>query len=148
MIKVCKFYGKLSGLLKAYVQLYNLHQWYNFSQNFQHVLFLNKSLLSIYLPTYLPIYLSIYHCCSHLEHWASVKRFVSLQFLNLRQSVGPLGRRISPSKGRYLHTEQYKQNKRKHPCLEWIWTHDPSVRVSEDISCLWLRGHCDRLTYI
>jgi hypothetical protein len=26
----------------------------------------------------------IYSCCSHLEHRASVKRFVSLQFLNLR----------------------------------------------------------------
>jgi hypothetical protein len=29
----------------------------------------------------------------------------SLQFLNLRQSVGLLGRGISPSQGRYLHTE-------------------------------------------
>jgi hypothetical protein len=32
-----------------------------------------------------------YYCCSQLEHKASVKRFVSLQFLNLRQSVGLLG---------------------------------------------------------
>jgi hypothetical protein len=44
-----------------------------------------------------------YSCCSHLEHRASVKRFVSIQFLNLRQSVGLLGRGISPSQGRYLH---------------------------------------------
>jgi hypothetical protein len=41
-------------------------------------------------------------CCSHLEHTASVKRFVSLRFLNLRHSVGLLGRVISPSQGRYL----------------------------------------------
>jgi hypothetical protein len=31
-----------------------------------------------------------------------VKRFVSLQFLNLRHSVVLLGRVISPSQGRYL----------------------------------------------
>jgi hypothetical protein len=37
-----------------------------------------------------------------LEHRASVKRFVSLQFLNLRQAVGLLGREISPSQGRNL----------------------------------------------
>jgi hypothetical protein len=39
--------------------------------------------LSIYLSIYLSVYLSI--CCSHLEHRASVKRFVLLQFLNRRQ---------------------------------------------------------------
>jgi hypothetical protein len=37
-----------------------------------------------------------YSCWSHMEHRASVKRFVSLQFLNLRQSIGLLRRRISP----------------------------------------------------
>jgi hypothetical protein len=43
----------------------------------------------------------VYSCCSHLEHWAFVKRFVLLQFLNLRHLVGLLGRAISPSQGRY-----------------------------------------------
>jgi hypothetical protein len=44
-------------------------------------------------PTTLSSYFSlILSCCSHLEHRASEKRFVSLQFLNLRQSVGLLGR--------------------------------------------------------
>jgi hypothetical protein len=48
--------------------------------------------LSIYLPTQLLTYLPTYPptyiptCCSHLEHRASVKRFVSLQFLNLIDS--------------------------------------------------------------
>jgi hypothetical protein len=37
-----------------------------------------------------------------------VKRFVSLQFLNLRQSVGLLGRGISPWQGRYLTQTQNK----------------------------------------
>jgi hypothetical protein len=43
-----------------------------------------------------------FFCFSHLEHRTSVKRFVSLQFLNLTQSVRLLGRGISPSQGRYL----------------------------------------------
>jgi hypothetical protein len=33
----------------------------------------------------------VYSSCSHLEHRASVKRFISLQFLNLRHPVGLLG---------------------------------------------------------
>jgi hypothetical protein len=37
-----------------------------------------------------------------LEQRASVKRFVSLQFLNLRESVGLLRLRVSQSQGRYL----------------------------------------------
>jgi hypothetical protein len=48
----------------------------------------------------------VYSCSSHLEHRTSVKRFVSLQFLNLRLSVGLLGPVISPSQGRYLTRTQ------------------------------------------
>jgi hypothetical protein len=45
----------------------------------------------------------VYSCCSHLEHKTSVKRFVSLQFLNLvRYSVRLFERVISPSQIRYL----------------------------------------------
>jgi hypothetical protein len=51
-----------------------------------------------------------------LEHRASVKSLVSLQFLNLKQSVGLLRRGISPSQGRYLIQIQ---NKYRHACLEW-----------------------------
>jgi hypothetical protein len=40
--------------------------------------------LSLCLSTYLPIY----PCCSHLEHRESL--FVSVQFLNIGQSVGLL----------------------------------------------------------
>jgi hypothetical protein len=63
------------------------------------------------------------------------------------QSVGLLGRGISPSQGRYPHTEQHKQNKRTHiQALSGILTHDPCVLASEDSSCLRPRGHCDRLS--
>jgi hypothetical protein len=79
----------------------------------------------------------VYSCCSHLEPRASVKRFVLLQFLNVRHSVGLLGRVISPSQGRYLtHTDIQAST--------GIRTHDPNVQASEDSSCLRPRGHCDR----
>jgi hypothetical protein len=44
------------------------------------------------------------------------------QYLNAyTQSVGLAGKGISPSQGRYLHTEQHKHriNAYRHPCLEW-----------------------------
>jgi hypothetical protein len=87
--------------------------------------------------------LSIYSCCSQLVHRAFVKRFVSLQFLNLRQSVGLLGRGFSPSQSRYVHTNTEKTQTNIHTLIG-IRTHDPSVRESEDSSCLRLRGHCER----
>jgi hypothetical protein len=51
------------------------------------------------------------------------------------QSVGLLGRVISPSCGRYLHTGQHKHRINAHTnilALSGIRTHDPSVRASED----------------
>jgi hypothetical protein len=81
----------------------------------------------------------LYSCCSQLEHRASVKSFVSFQFLNLRQSLGLSGREISPSQGRYLHRTTQTQNKRRQTAihaLSGICTHDPSVRARKDISCL------------
>jgi hypothetical protein len=76
------------------------------------------------------------------EHWASVKRFVSLRFLNLRHSVRLLGRMISPSQGRYLTQTQNTDIN----ALSGIRNHDSSVRASEDSSCLRPHGHCDRQT--
>jgi hypothetical protein len=73
--------------------------------------------------------LVVYSCCSHLGHTASVKRFVLLQFLNLRHSVGLIGRVNSPSQGRYLTQTDIHAS-------SGIQTHDPSVRTSEDCSCL------------
>jgi hypothetical protein len=48
----------------------------------------------------------VYSCCSHLEHRTSMKRFFSLQFINLRHSVRLLGRVINPSQDRYLTQTQ------------------------------------------
>jgi hypothetical protein len=90
--------------------------------------------LHTYLPTYLPTYLSIYSCFSHLEHRASVKRFVSLQFFNLRYSVGLLGRGISPTLGHYL---------RKHR----IETHDPSHQEGKTIHTLYLAANVTSIMY-
>jgi hypothetical protein len=59
----------------------------------------------------------VYFCCFHLEHRASVKRFVSLQFLNLRHSVGLLGRVISPSECRYLTQTQIKHKQTSMPLV-------------------------------
>jgi hypothetical protein len=48
------------------------------------------------------------------------------------------------------HRTTQTQNKRIHTpnihALSGIPAHDPSVRASEDSSCLRPRGHCDRLT--
>jgi hypothetical protein len=46
---------------------------------------------------------------------------------------------ISQSQGLYLHTDI--------PALCVIRTHGPSLRASEDSSCLRTRGHCDRQSY-
>jgi hypothetical protein len=68
--------------------------------------------------------LSIYG--STALYWILTAFSVSSSFT---QSVGLLGRGISPSRGRYLHTGQHKHNK-GHTyinTLSGIGTHEPSV---------------------
>jgi hypothetical protein len=58
-----------------------------------------------------------------------------------------LGRVISPSQSRYLHTGQHKHRINAQMdiyALIGIRTHDLSLRASEDSSCPRPRGHCDR----
>jgi hypothetical protein len=70
------------------------------------------------LPARMTIFFFFFcSCCSHLKHGASVKRLVSLKFLNLRQSVGLLGRGISPSQGHYV---TQTQNKHKQTLMPWV----------------------------
>jgi hypothetical protein len=75
---------------------------------------------------------TVYNYCKHLQFlthiyffflWlyrplqtsaASMKFSVSLQLLNLEQSVGLLGRVISSSQGVYLHTNTEKRTQHKH----------------------------------
>jgi hypothetical protein len=71
------------------------------------------------------IFFFFYSCCSHLEHRTSVKCFVSLQFLNLRQTVELLGRGISPSQGRYL---TQTQNKHEQTSMPWVGF-EPTITV-------------------
>jgi hypothetical protein len=60
-----------------------------------HLLLVSSNIF-YYLLHLLPFWLP-------LEHGASMKLSVSLQFLNLGQSVGLLGRVISLSQDLYLH---------------------------------------------
>jgi hypothetical protein len=72
-----------------------------------------------------------------------------LRFRNLfTQTVGLLGRVISPSQSRYLHTGQHKHGIDAHTGIHpfsGIRTRDPSVRASKGSSCFRSRGHRDRL---
>jgi hypothetical protein len=72
-------------------------------------------------------------------------RFCSFLIL---YTVGFLGWGISPSQGRNLHTEDHKHRINEHNtdihALSGIRTQGPSVRGSEDRSCLRPRSHCNR----
>jgi hypothetical protein len=64
------------------------------------------------------------------------------------QTVGLLGRGISPSQGRYLHAGQHKHRINTHidiHALSGIRTHDPSIQASDDGACLRPLGHRERL---
>jgi hypothetical protein len=94
-------------------------------------------------------FLSHSSCCSLLEHRASVKLFVSLQFLDhftggrTPWTSDQLVARPLP-KHRTIQT----QNKHIHTpnihALCGIRTHDPGFRASEDNSCLRPLGYRDR----
>jgi hypothetical protein len=61
----------------------------------------------------------------------------SVSYLFFTQTVGILGREISPFQGRYLHAGQHKINAYKDiHVLSGIRTHDTSVRASETVHAL------------
>jgi hypothetical protein len=71
---------------------------------------LTSRCVTIVFSRILSIYVSIY---LFMDLQPFVEPWPLLQFLNLfTQSVGILGQGIRPSQGRYLNTEQHKQNKR------------------------------------
>jgi hypothetical protein len=87
----------------------------------------NYSLLSIYLSVYPSIYLRL---------WSPfVAPWKLFQFLNpIHSRYDSLGRGISPSQDRYLHTEQHK-HRIMHTDIHassGIRTNDPSVRAALD----------------
>jgi hypothetical protein len=73
--------------------------------------------------------------------------------LDLRHSVGLLGRVIRPSQGLFLYTHTQK-NARAHTnthtqtpnmhVLSGIQTHDHGFRANEDSACHRVHSHCDR----
>jgi hypothetical protein len=69
----------------------------------------------------------VYSYCSQLEQRASVKRFVSLKFLNLKHSVGLLGRMISQLQGRYLTQTLNKHKQTSTPRMGF----DPMISTFE-----------------
>jgi hypothetical protein len=92
------------------------------------------------------IHFSFIHSSMALQPLLGLGLFFS-SVIFFTQSIGLLGGVISPSQGRYLYTEQHRH--RINPqtdihALNGIRTHDPSVRASEDSSCLRSRGHRDR----
>jgi hypothetical protein len=90
-------------------------------------------------------YYYYYYYGSTTLSWALAAFLCSLSYT---QSVELLGRGISPSQGLHLHTEQHKHRINAHNtdlhALSGIRTHDPSVRASEDSSCLRPLSHWDR----
>jgi hypothetical protein len=76
-----------------------------------------------------------------------MKLSVSLQLLDLGQSVGLLGRVVSSSQGLnlYTNTEKRTHNAINIHALSGIRNHGPGVRASEDSSCPRPLGYRDRL---
>jgi hypothetical protein len=102
------------GQWKVEPNIHNLHCNLLYSDN-ESILRIetvhnSTSAYGFYPSTHLPIY--------GLQR-VDLRRFFS--FLIDTQSVGLLGRGISPSQGRYLHTEQHKHriNSHRHPWVEW-----------------------------
>jgi hypothetical protein len=69
--------------------------------------------------------------CSHLEHRACMKRFVSLQLLYLRQLVELLGRGMSPTHGK----NKYRISGEWHLWIYWDSKPRSSVETGGDSSC-------------
>jgi hypothetical protein len=102
----------------------------------------------VYRQIYWTMFWKMLLCCydSTALFWALAAFSVSWSYI---QAVGLPVRGITPSQSLYLHTEQHKHRINAHNtdirALSGIRTHNPSVRASEDSSCLRPRGHCDRL---
>jgi hypothetical protein len=81
--------------------------------------------LYIYMSTSLSASLSIY---LSMALWLLLDHARFFSFLMFTYLVGPHRRGISPSQGRYLHTEQHKHRINAHiHASSGIRTHDPSV---------------------
>jgi hypothetical protein len=99
----------------------------------------------ISLPNYVYIYIYIFPVEPDFGHRASVKNFVSLQFLNPKIIDRTPWTGDQPV-ARPLPIQTHK-NTNIH-AFSGIRNHNLSVGKGEDSSCLRPRGHCDRqITY-
>jgi hypothetical protein len=90
--------------------------------------------------------LSLFSIVPTSEHRASIKLFVSLQFLNPK-TIGRTRWTRNHPVARPLPTQDNTNSEQRQTdihALSRIRTHNPSVRASEHSSCGRPRGHCDR----
>jgi hypothetical protein len=93
-----------------------------------------------------PLHIFLFLVAPTLEHSASVKHFVSLQFLTPK-TVGETPWTGNQPVVRPLPTHKATQTEQTYTdihALSGIRIHDPTVQAGEDSSCLRPRGHCDR----
>jgi hypothetical protein len=115
------------------------------SQNIEPLITIAVITSNLNIPVYCVLLYYYYYYDSTALWWTLEALSVSWSYT---QSVGLIGPGISPSQGRYLHTEQHKHRINAHytyiHASSGIRTHDPSVRAGEGSSCLRPRGHCNR----
>jgi hypothetical protein len=101
--RLSSFWCHFIAFLSPYTYIYLGH--HRFLQNPHFIIY--------YLPSFKAIFFSY---CSTALYWALAAVSVSWSYT---QSVGLLGRGISLSQGRYLHTGQHTHiiNAHRHPCL-------------------------------
>jgi hypothetical protein len=105
-----KFYQTTRCHIPEYGGTHDNRRVQGTEMNYESVLH-NNVTFSLWMFYNLPIY-----GCTALVHLGDF-----FNFLIYTQSVGLLGRGISPSQGRYLHTEQHKHRIKAHirQLLEW-----------------------------
>jgi hypothetical protein len=93
---------------------------------------------------YYPVFLAFFFFYNDSSARSGPRPLIQFR-IHFSYKVVLLVRVISPSQGRYLNTGQHKHRINKHTHASvWIPTHNPSIRASEDSSCLRPRGYCDR----
>jgi hypothetical protein len=92
------------------------------------------------------VFFFLWHYSPNLGHGLPpLNSLLHFGLLNLKHSVGLLGRVISPLQALYLYTNTEKHTQTPNiNALSGIWTHDPGFRASEDSACLRPLGYRDR----
>jgi hypothetical protein len=132
-IAKCGFHADATFIfyfLKKIQQMLHIFQRIIINHHFRTLGLLETVLLSQHnpnFPYFMTIYISIYGSTVLLLDLDHLFSFLILYAVSRTPWTG-----ISPSQGRYLHTEQrkHKINAHRHPCLEWD-SNPQSQRSSE-----------------